>query len=411
MNKQEFIELIRNPYAISSGDTEKLEYVVENFPYCQSAHLLIAKIAHQQSSMLAKQKLNKAAAYVLERKKLKIILEPGEAAESVKYTGTSEYNGLPVNEAIISLTPVQEEIMAVPGISVVNAGGINNDTTTIDIHSRVQGKEDTLSKKEEEGRTDGERTGEIQVVEKDSVNLLKETEVPGQEIEINTALVDKNTANTGNEPVLESKAAVNRSSFFEELEKNLENLRRLKAENAIVLSSQHAKNLIKVEEPPILGNGNTIAASNTVANIQSVPSEIPKVSTYPIYSSRLEDVMVYEPERKDQQQELMTEYLNFLALRKKLMFRSKEKINNIIERFIQEDPSIPYLNNKKAEETVTDLSEESTRETNHIASENFAKILVRQGKYEKAVAIYNELSLKNPEKKAYFASLIEKLKQ
>jgi hypothetical protein len=43
-------------------------------------------------------------------------------------------------------------------------------------------------------------------------------------------------------------------------------------------------------------------------------------------------------------------------------------------------------------------------------SESFAKLLVNQGKKKMAQEIYEKLSLKFPDKRAYFADLIEKLK-
>lgn len=44
-----------------------------------------------------------------------------------------------------------------------------------------------------------------------------------------------------------------------------------------------------------------------------------------------------------------------------------------------------------------------------IVSEGMAKIMIRQGKIEKAIEIYEQLILKKPEKKAYFAEKIKEL--
>ncbi|HEX8547099.1 MAG TPA: hypothetical protein VF691_09075, partial [Cytophagaceae bacterium] len=71
MNKQAFLDLIKHPSTISSEALKGLEEVVVNFPYCQSAHILIAKGFHEQGSMLTIKKISKAAVYSLDRKNLK----------------------------------------------------------------------------------------------------------------------------------------------------------------------------------------------------------------------------------------------------------------------------------------------------------------------------------------------------
>ena len=47
---------------------------------------------------------------------------------------------------------------------------------------------------------------------------------------------------------------------------------------------------------------------------------------------------------------------------------------------------------------------------NNLLTENLAQIFIKQGKLQKAINIYNELICKFPEKKAYFVSCIEELK-
>ncbi len=58
------------------------------------------------------------------------------------------------------------------------------------------------------------------------------------------------------------------------------------------------------------------------------------------------------------------------------------------------------------------LAGESSSDSDHpVISETLARLLVRQGKQEEAMRMIHQLILLNPEKKAYFASIIEKVKQ
>ncbi len=83
---------------------------------------------------------------------------------------------------------------------------------------------------------------------------------------------------------------------------------------------------------------------------------------------------------------------------------------DIIDHFIKSEPRISTFNRgEKDAFTDRDLSETSIRPP-EIISENLANILIKQGKVDKAIEIYEKLSLKFPEKSAYFASRIQDLK-
>ncbi len=82
---------------------------------------------------------------------------------------------------------------------------------------------------------------------------------------------------------------------------------------------------------------------------------------------------------------------------------------DLIDRFIRISPSIERLTPGDVQ-PVKDLSAESTVERGKFITETLAKIYINQGYYSKAINIYEKLSLQYPEKSAYFASRIEKIK-
>ena len=82
---------------------------------------------------------------------------------------------------------------------------------------------------------------------------------------------------------------------------------------------------------------------------------------------------------------------------------------DLIDKFIQEDPKIQP---KKTEfYSPTNMARLSVVDESDIVSETLALIYVDQGDYRQAISAYKKLSLKNPEKRSYFANQIKVLNQ
>ena len=89
---------------------------------------------------------------------------------------------------------------------------------------------------------------------------------------------------------------------------------------------------------------------------------------------------------------------------------SKEKNpqNSLIDKFIEANPSIsPHAENINTE----DFSKDSIKEHESFFTDTLAQIYIKQGRYAKAIFAYEKLSLKYPEKSAYFADQISEIKK
>jgi tetratricopeptide (TPR) repeat protein len=84
-----------------------------------------------------------------------------------------------------------------------------------------------------------------------------------------------------------------------------------------------------------------------------------------------------------------------------------KKQQQIIDRFLSASPRIEP---GKGDTDGEVLGEEALEEPEDLVSETLAEILARQGQTEKAIRVYEKLSLNFPEKSSYFAKKIEELR-
>jgi hypothetical protein len=90
------------------------------------------------------------------------------------------------------------------------------------------------------------------------------------------------------------------------------------------------------------------------------------------------------------------------------VLNGKESNEMLIDRFIQSNPKI--VPTEQPLENI-DISAESVKEHESFFTDTLAKIYIKQGNYTKAILAYEKLSLKYPEKSAYFAGQISEIKK
>ena len=164
-------------------------------------------------------------------------------------------------------------------------------------------------------------------------------------------------------------------------------------------------------EPPTATKVEEIKTENTEPPIASVSDE-PAPINQPVRTLRTNEELglkeVIRPIKKGR------------AAERKNKNKAEEKSNNqkpnvnpehqsnIIDRFIQEEPRITPI--KATIYNPVNMARRSTIQPDDVVTETLAMIYAQQGNFEKAIAFYEKLSLKFPEKSVYFASLIQELK-
>jgi len=74
MTKNEFIQHLEVPHYVNEGDIIGIQEVIKEFPYCQSAQVVLTKAFHVSGNLNFESQLKRAAAYAADRKQLHALL-------------------------------------------------------------------------------------------------------------------------------------------------------------------------------------------------------------------------------------------------------------------------------------------------------------------------------------------------
>ena len=84
----------------------------------------------------------------------------------------------------------------------------------------------------------------------------------------------------------------------------------------------------------------------------------------------------------------------------------------LIERFLKiENPKVNSLEKAKDSSSINEQVSENIVDELEIVTETMAKVYMKQGRNDKAIKIYKQLILANPEKSIYFATQIKNIEE
>ena len=313
MQAKEFINYIKNPNSLEKESVKELQKLVNDFPYFQSAHLLLSLASKKWDASVYQKSLKKTAIVVTNRSHLFNLIQKVDISNIV--IEDSDHQKLVVEE-VLEPTDSTKELNILKATELL----IENSDSEIS------------------------ETG-VQQKTKPNAEEVLESEIAKQLV---GAIVEKQMFNLSDTQLL-FKQNKEPETFTDWLRLIQKSNKQLSAENILEVNTENNTDI----------------------------------------KTRLEKGKIITQES---------------ALNKKL------KNLALIDKIIENSPGQIKIKDDQKFYSPEHNAKESLLENEHLVSETLAKIYALQGSVNKAVRAYEILSLKFPQKSAYFASLIQKLK-
>ena len=377
MTRPTLLQLLAHPATLTGVDVHELEQLALAFPYCQTAHLLLAKAAHDQGSMLAGQRLRRAATYAADRALLRQLIE-------TKPTPSAELVLAEVEDAV--LVGVGAEVGHLPAVPALALLPSATDLAELDVVPTAANI----------------TPADLPQPEQLASEALPEEGLPKAEVPAQAP------------PIWPPEGAVAAQHEFGLAATEPAEITAYRLSEAAAEPTASA--IVPAKLPPFSGVADISYAFGEGSRLGfclqcEAPADygllagpeglLPGVALPPADEFFAPDALF-----------LAHVAANQATVATPPASDAKELINSFLQRAPQAAARrravLPPLDAEEAEQP--DLSGRSTQAVPDLASENLAKILARQGKTDRAIAIYERLMVKQPEKMAYFAAQIDFLR-
>lgn len=472
MNSSEFLAILKNPSLLKKHDRLWLERMIREYPWFQTAHLLLAKKYQLDEHPEFEHKLNLVAAYALDRVKLFELMN-------------GKLEKVPTHEVVwVSEEEYAETESGVDKLEIVT---VNSELEEM-LKSIGERKKTILDK--EEGKILLEEERMLHVSEKEPIivssdeddlqelNLLNEAGGGSEFIPINEMLLEE----MKEEFVLEQNSEQDSTLILEE-ELNVQEEKYSESELEAISNAEALMQIETESEEDIVS-----ADDPEIESIQKLESEIEHELENEFYQEVLEKavdlisddevVLIVEEEIIDSKEEVFTEteatkdsafrinenvespgaflpeksytFLEWLKFFKPESSKQATKIKasskreeetegkgykqelseteEVFEPPVQEvfrlnieeelkiiDRIVGTLKQKSQKQesklSAEELGKKSLEPHEEVISETLATIYEEQGKYDKAIRMYAKLSLRYPEKVSFFAARIKEIKR
>ncbi|WP_317897031.1 hypothetical protein [Aurantibacillus circumpalustris] len=324
MQAADLIKYINNPKLLDKASVPQLQKLVNDFPYFQSAHILLSMASKKWDASVYQQSLKKTAIVATNRAHLfRLIHQIENEVEEV------------VEEPLVKESP------------------------------KLQHQKEDV---------------------KQELDILRAAEVSTESEDVKPETKQLENI-TKVKPVLDAEQILEREIGNEVVNSFVE--------KEILKTNELNKPKVKEEEPENFGDWLSYLKKNNGQTYEEITEQVEQEIAKQESAKKEQPVA----ENKEEQAEKVE------AESRKLKNRA------IIDKIIETSPGLIRQKEEQQRFYAPDIkAKESLLENEHLVTETLAKIYALQGSINKAIRAYEILSIKYPQKRAYFDGLIQKLK-
>ncbi|HPY81851.1 MAG: hypothetical protein M0R02_05870 [Bacteroidales bacterium] len=442
MNREHLIKYIQNPNLIDDEATRKLEQMLQQYPYFQTAHLLFVKGLKNSNDSRFQNQLKIAATHAGNRTLLFNVLHEQHAEFVYAPENQTEHENIipetvPVlPETVDSETPITDaqfaqeleevqepetqgldSVVEIPADSVLEEqkGEITEDeTVTEDVVIPIESSEipEPLELDAQTSPPESPSLEDISIPEPPSI-VVAETDV-STELPQEPKHIHSDTVQTEKTEQSLADIVLQRLKEIEERDKQAQ---------ADQIAEPEPEPLH--EDTPVVADVPTEPqlSESEMSDEDTISHTIPEQSQEPHIQKSKDDKLLnfvfsdFEEKTENETVSPPQSDNKTVVHASSMWFENSEippeslDISNPIDAFLAKQPQMkPRFEITESTEEQHDISEESVREGEYL-SETLAKVYVAQKNYTKAIHIYQKLSLKYPQKSVYFANQILEIQQ
>lgn len=374
MDKQRLTTLINQPDKLEETDFRDLMNLKQEHPYFQALSPLITIGSKKYHPDSEKKHLQTAAIYALDRKQLKEILSKDygfKISAKEKKEKTQQKNEPSIGKNKVVGEPIE-----------------NNKKT----ETKTEAKKDSKI-------TITQTADSSHLPDSFFEGLFKEMEALKAEKENYQKTLEKFEAKKSEEP----KAKTNRKTTAKTASK--------KSSTAKTSTTTKTTSKPKTTTSKKTSTKKKTAAAKTTTKKTTASNSKESAKKTASTKSKKEPKVAEKKPKKDEH-----DIIEEITSRKELKIsdaHKKEQLN-IINNFIEKEPVLTKRikpDNQSNKQEAEDLSASSTNLSDDVVSETLAKLMIKQGRKQKAIDIYKKLIWKFPQKKTYFVEIIDELKK